>query len=54
MPEQRRFEPDLPFNCPHCGQPLRYFAAGDNYVCPIHGPFYLGTDGRLNEGHRLA
>ncbi len=37
VPEQRRFEPDLPFNCPNCGQPLRYLAAGDNYVCRIHG-----------------
>ncbi len=54
VPKQRRFEPDLPFNCPHCGQPLRYLAAGDNYVSPIHGPFYLGTDGRLYAGHRPA
>ncbi len=54
VPKQVRFEPDLPFNCPHCGQPLRYLAAGDNYVCGIHGPFYLGTDGHLYAGHRPA
>lgn len=54
QPPPRRFEPDLPFNCPRCGQRLRYLAAGDNYVCATHGPYYLGDDGQLYAGSRPA
>lgn len=56
-------DPQIPFNCPRCGQPLTYVTtqdAGDGaaikngpshiYTCLNHGQYVYSADGHLRGG----